>query len=306
MSPAQTISVGIATRNRLDSLVRCVKSLEIISDLVHEVIVIDDHSDDPVEEPLRRRLTADFTLPVKVVRHDKNHGPIAARNLIANLSKSELILSLDDDAALLESEGVRDAIKIMGRDERIGAVAFAQANKSGEPWPARMQPSPVQYPCYTTAFIGFAVLLRRDRFLSLGGYRTLFHFYGEEKEYCLRLLSSGSHVLYLPDAKVGHFPDPSGRSSQKYIRYAIRNDCFGAVYNQPLPLMLLSLGKHFYGYFRMRQHSESGDPGGFMWITQEIRKCLPDLWRERRPLPWATFRRWSRIKTLWPRYDLNE
>src|SRR5947209_2098742 len=100
--PTQILSVGIATRNRLDSLVRCVESIKIISDLVREIIVIDDCSDEPVEGPLRKRLGKDFGLPVTVVRHDENYGPIAARNLMANLSKSELILSLDDDAVLLE------------------------------------------------------------------------------------------------------------------------------------------------------------------------------------------------------------
>ena len=59
-------------------------------------------------------------------------------------------------------------------------------------------------------FIGFAHLLRRSLFIEMEGYRSLFKFYGEEKEYCLRLLDRGISVVYLPKARIAHLPDPSG------------------------------------------------------------------------------------------------
>ena len=46
MQPALSkLTVGITTRNRFNSLVRCVRSLNIISDFVHEIIIVDDCSD---------------------------------------------------------------------------------------------------------------------------------------------------------------------------------------------------------------------------------------------------------------------
>ena len=71
-------------------------------------------------------------------------------------------------------------------------------------------------------------------FLALGGYRESFVFYGEEKEYCLRLLDRGYRVVYLPDALVVHAQDAGGRTPQRYLRYVTRNDCLNALYNEPL------------------------------------------------------------------------
>ena len=296
------LTVGITTRNRLDSLVRCVRSLSIISDFVDEVIIVDDCSDHPVEGPLREGIGENFKPPIKVIRHDQNYGPIVARNTIAKTAAANLILSLDDDAVIIEPNGIKQAVEIMQKDESVAAVAFAQAEADGNPWPKSMQPSPMKYPCYVAAFIGFATLLRKDVFLSLGGYRSLFHYYGEEKEYCIRLLDAGHKVVYLPDALVSHLPDPSGRSQQKYIRHAIRNDCLGAIYNEPLPIMMLSIAFRIYAYLRMVRQSQTRDSGGLSWIIREVFSSLPEVWRDRHPIRWATFIEWRSIKKTWPQY----
>ncbi|HKY04075.1 MAG TPA: glycosyltransferase [Blastocatellia bacterium] len=302
MKTERPLTVGITTRNRLDSLIRCVASLGIISHLAHEIIVIDDCSDAPVEGPLRQSLPPDFSIPLTVIRHSQNDGPIVARNRVARLAKRNLILSLDDDAAILEPGAIERAVELISSDRMIGAVALAQADGPGRPWPELMQPSPVRYTCYVAAFIGFATVIRRDDFLSLGGYRSRFYYYGEEKEYCLRLLDSGRHVVYLPGALVGHFPDPSGRSMQKYLRHVIRNDCLGAIYNEPLPLLALSIPVRLCAYLKMKRHSKVKDPNGFIWIVGELLKL--NVWKERRPLKWKTFRRWRDIKRSWPPYGL--
>ena len=303
---AKSVTVGIVTRNRFDSLVRCVRSASLISEFVKEVIVVDDHSDEPVESPLREALGGDLARPLTVVRQEQNYGPIVARNMLARLASTDYLLSLDDDALILDARAIEKALGVIARDAKVGAVAFAQADGSGEPWPALMQPSPADYACYVTAYIGFATLLRRQAFLALGGYRDHFYFYGEEKEYCLRLLESGSHVIYLPDAKVGHLPDPSGRVQQKYLRYVARNDCLGAMYNQPLPLVLAHIPARFYGYLRMKRQGQVNDPGGLRWLAGELVASLPRVWRERRAVSWATLGRWRELKKMRPAYNLDE
>ncbi len=299
------LSVGISTRDRPESLARCVKSLALLGDLVREVIVVDDCSAVPLEAALRRSLGADFPLPVRVVRQQSNEGYIVARNLIVKAARGEFVLNLDDDAFVLDAGAVRRALELMGCDERVGVVAFAQAEATGEPWPVGMQPSPAKYPCYIPSFIGFAHLLRREVFLSLGGYRDSFFFYGEEKEYCLRLLDAGLHVVYLPEALVAHVPDPAGRSGQKYLRYTVRNNCLGALYNEPLPMLLLSLPLRLALYFRMRRGWKIEDPGGFSWVIRQVLSAMPSVWRARSPLKWATFRRWRALRQQWPPYPVG-
>ena len=300
------LTISISTRNRLESLVRCLQSLVLISDFVREIIVVDDCSEIPLEEPLRQSLGADFPLALRVIRHETNSGYIVARNTIVQSAATDFILNLDDDAFIIEPDAIRRALDVIRNDEQVAVVAFAQANEDGNSWPNTMQPSPVTYDCYIPSFIGFAHILRRNIFLSLGGYRSSFYFYGEEKEYCLRLLDAGYDVVYLPSALVAHVPDPAGRNAQKYLRYTVRNNCLGAIYNEPLVMMLPGVAARLLLYFRMKRGWKIHDPGGFTWIVKQVLSSLPAAWRERRSLKWATFRQWRKLRQSWPPYPIED
>src|SRR5436189_3640016 len=92
---AASITVGISTRNRLDSLVRCIQSIDVIADLVVEIIVVDDFSDEPIRRELLHEIPTTLSTRLSISRHDKNLGYIVARNTIAKITRSEFILSLD-------------------------------------------------------------------------------------------------------------------------------------------------------------------------------------------------------------------
>ena len=177
------LSVGITTRNRPVSLVRCLASLEVLGDLVTDIIVVDDSSDRPVG-PVLADLPAMLSNKLTLISQPGRQGYIVARNTMVRLAKSDCVMLLDDDACLMDEGGVRRALALMVGNPEVGAVAFAMAEVGGRPWPAAMQPSPATCISYVAAYIGFAHLLRRRLFLELGGYRESFRFYGEEKDYC--------------------------------------------------------------------------------------------------------------------------
>jgi hypothetical protein len=138
-------------------------------------------------------------------------------------------------------------------------------------------------------------------FLELGGYRESFVFYGEEKDYCLRLLGSGRRVVYLPNARIAHIPDPGGRTQSRYVRYCIRNDFLQSLYNEPWPMIAVGVPVRLDRYRRMVAGIPSGDAGGLRWILGEIRRALPAVWRDRKPVSWRTVRRWRRmVRTVCP------
>jgi GT2 family glycosyltransferase len=169
-----------------------------------------------------------------------------------------------------------------------------------------MQPSAVDYACFIGSYIGFAHLLRRSVFLRLGGYQESFHFYGEEKDFCLRLLNAGYRVVYLPDARVAHVPDPAGRSRDRYLRYVIRNDCLSALFNEPMLLAMVTVPIRLRRYRAMARHSESVDPDGFRWIVRELVATFPTVWRTRKPVRWASIREWRRLRRAPPVFELAE
>ena len=202
------------------------------------------------------------------------------------------VLLLDDDAVIFDAASIARAMRVLDRDGAVVAVAFAQGESDGRPWPAGMQPSRGAEPAYVPAFIGFAHLVRRDAFLDVGGYRESLVFYGEEKDFCVRALDRGLRIVYLPDAVVGHVPDPGGRSASRYVRFVIRNDCLYSLYNEPWPLAAISLPVRMWRYRRM---SAGGDAGGLLWIGREILRSLGRLRRERRAVKWSTIREWRRL-----------
>ncbi len=300
------VTVSISTRNRLESLTRCVESVGLISDFVDEIIIVDDASDAPLEEPLRQSLGGSFPVKLRVIRQNENKGPCAARNAIVKAAESDFVLNLDDDAFILEAKGILEALKIMRQDDRVAVIALAQANQDGTSWPEFMQPAPVQYPCQVPAFTGYAYLFRRETYLSIGGYREEFFYMGEEKEYCLRLLNAGYSVIYLPDARVAHIADSSGRNHGRFIRLTVRNDCLSSLYNDPLLLMTATVPFRLYSYFKMRRGLEVKDPAGFGWIVKQLFSHLPEVWRARRPVKWSTIKRWRQLRRDWPRYQISE
>ena len=298
---ARQLSVGVATRNRPASLARCVASLAILGDLVTDIIVVDDSSDEPVQQVLDG-LPAALLAKLTFIAQPGQQGPIVARNTMVALAKSDIVLLLDDDTLIVEDSGIRRALELILEHPDVGAVACAMAHADGSPWPSSMQPSPVQYLSYVPAYIGFAHLLRRRLFLDLGSYRSLFYFYGEEKDYCLRLLNAGYHVVYDPQALVAHLVDPSGRSQARYLRYVVRNDCLYSLYNEPLPLLCATIPVRLYRYLKMSRHSNVKDPGGFLWIVRELAASLPAVMRDRKPVRWASVRRWRRLRRLSPAF----
>jgi hypothetical protein len=254
---------------------------------------VDDGSDPPVR-------VADLEVPSAVrekltVIRQEGEGYIVGRNATVRRAANPFVLLLDDDASLIDAAALRDAQAVLLGNHRVAAVAFAQAERDGRPWPEGMQPSTAAVPSFVPSFIGFAHLLRRDTFVSLGGYRESFHYYGEEKDYCLRAFAAGYRVAYLPAARVIHTPDPAGRSTTKYLRYVIRNDCLFGLYNEPFLDGLAGVPIRLARFFAM-QPPGSHDPGGMLWILRGIVRALPDVVRHRTPVSRRTLRAWRAMR----------
>ena len=286
------LSIGVTTRNRPEALCRCLRSIASAFPSA-DVLVFDDASDVPVSQVLA---DAGVALRVRVLRDDGGAGYIVGRNALVAQARHETVLLLDDDTELLGAAAVSRGVAVLDADRTLGAVAFAQAEADGRPWPATMQPGRSSGPAYVPCFIGFAHLLRRSVFLALGGYRARFVFYGEEKDFCLRMLEAGYRVVYLPDALVAHVPAPQGRDARRYVRYAVRNDCLGTLYNDPWPLVVAGLPVRLWRYHRMAAGIPGGDRGGFIWLLHELGRALWTLRSQRRAVRWSTVREWQRAK----------
>ncbi len=297
---ATRLTVGITTRDRPTALERCLHSLTAIAHLAPEVLIFDDASTTPIDRQLSGR---DVPTKYRVLRDDGAPGMIVGRNRMVREATGAAVLLLDDDAGLIDGRSIDQALQLLDSDRRVAAVAFAQSDRHGTRWDDSMQPSRSQDACYVPAFIGFAHLVRREVFLATGGYREAFFFYGEEKDFCLRLIDAGYRTVYLPKALVMHEPDPAGRSQQRYLRYVTRNDCLTALYNEPWYRLVWLLPGRLALYFRMRKAWNVSDPWGWAWILRELAANAGSVIRDRRPVSSQTRELWKQLRRVPQLYE---
>lgn len=292
------LTIGIATRNRHIELAQCLNSLSVIRNIEFEIIVVDDSSDIPIILE-SFNLEQEIFKKVKLIRNTKNKGYIAIRNQIAHIANAPYVLTLDDDASLIDAEGIYRCIEILEKDLQVGAVAISQVNKDRAMIPGFMQPSPVTYDCYCCAYIGYAHILRRNVFCELGGYKEIFWFSSEEDELCKRLLNRGFYVVYLPDVKVMH-ESSTVRQNLNRFAYGTRNKCYDAIYNEPLLMLLFTIPFRVFNYIKFFQ-----DINTTKWMVQEIFKNFRLIWKKRKPLRYATYYKWYKIKKTRPPYTVG-
>lgn len=291
-TPPPSVTIGIATKNRPDALLRGLRSLRLLRGLAAEAVVVDDASDPPVEHSVRAALGEDAGIEVRFIRHDASRSTSACRNRIVREAATPWVLNLDDDAFIVAREAVETAVRVLEADPGVAAVAFAQCDADGVAYHPSAQPLPVEYPAYAATFTGYAHLVRRDAFLAVGGFRERLGINGEEKELCIRLLDRGWRVVYLPAARIGHVADQAGRDARRYLHQTVRNNALSAMCDEPFPLVLAGTALRLYSYFPMRRGWKIHDPGGLGTIVRGLARDLPAVLRERSPVRWATIRRW--------------
>jgi GT2 family glycosyltransferase len=285
----------VATRNRPVELARCLRSLALLGELMAEALVLDDGSQPPVEGPVRAALGEALPARVRWLRNDPPLGVAGSRNRAAREAVAPLLLNLDDDAFVVSRAEVEQGMAVLRDDPGVVAVAFAQADGAGVPFPAAGQQCAAQEPCYVPSFTGFGFLIRREALLEAGGFRQRLNIHGEEKELCLRLLDRGLRVVYLPRAGVGHLAATAGRDMRHYLHQTVRNSTLGGLYNEPFPQVLAGAALRLYNYFPMRRGWAVDDCGGFSGLLRGLVRELPAILRERRPVRHATWRRWRRM-----------
>lgn len=302
MNDGPRLSVGIASRGRAPSLARCITSLACLDEILDEIIVVDDGTDQPMEPLVRAALAPAAQEKLRMSRFSPGRGLAAARSECVRQARSAWVLNLDDDTVVPSAAPVLEALRTIDSDPQIFAVAFAQMEANGNPWPASAQPAPGDSPCWTAAFIGFAHLVRRDAFMALGGFREQLLIFGEERELCLRALDAGLGVVYLPGARIAHLSDPANRDMRRYLRLTVRNGVLASIYDDPFPILCVRVPVRLYAYFSMRRAWNVGDPGGFWRVLRWIGRDLPEAARQRRAVRWATIQRWRKVARESPPY----
>lgn len=282
------VSVVITTKNRKSELRRALVSCRTQTQ-EHEVIVVDDASDDGTSEMVAQEFPE-----VRLVRSEVSAGYIVQRNLAARIATGDILFSIDDDAEFSDPRVIEKTLDDLSEDPSAGAVAipYVEPNKAN----AEFQRGPDAHSIWLTdSFIGTAHALRRELFLSLGGYREELIHQGEEGDYSIRMLDAGYHVRLGNAQPIIHHESPK-RDFSRMDYYGARNSVLFAWQNVPG----IGLTWHLVGTTLKC----------LLWSLERKRlqvraKALMDAWRSlittpRKPVSRDTYRRFRQLRKVGP------
>ena len=207
------VVVNFRTREITADAVRSV----LADPLVEEVVVVDNGSDDGSVEHLRAEFAG---AAVRLVGSPANLGFGRGANLGVEATTASFVLLLNSDATV--RPGTVAALRRALDDPTVGVVAPAVYRPDGRTLQADAHgPMPAPRALLRTTggrpddvepgwVSGVAMMLRREDFLSVGGFDPDFTMYLEDVDLCRRLRAAGKRVVREPAASVVHL---GGRSA---------------------------------------------------------------------------------------------
>jgi GT2 family glycosyltransferase len=233
------LSVVIVSWNTRELLRNCLASVaQHLSPIDHEVIVVDNASDDGSADMVEREFPA-----VRLVRGAQNAGFGPANNEAMRLARGEWLLLINSDTLLIDDSVARLVERV--RTEPGLGIAHCRLEFSD----GRLQHTTYRFPSVRMALLedtglykllgrrrsghtllagywehdcerdvdwvaGAFMLLPREVFEQTGGFDERLFMYGEDMEWCQRIRDRGWRVRYFPQAKIVHHNHAS--SEQRY------------------------------------------------------------------------------------------
>lgn len=277
-------TVVITTRNRKEMLQPAIASALSQHGEI-EVLVMDDASTDGSADMVKR------TFPtVRVVTSRHRCGLIVQRNRAAKLANAPVIFSLDDDAIFTSPNIVSQALPYF-RDERVGALALPLINIIDGIEREFYAGRPTQQDAFWVmhTFTGAAYAVRRDLFLSLGGFQGHLFHWGEEPEYSQRMLDSGRVVRLASTDPVHHFPAAEGRHKRGKNVWLYRNMILASWYTAPRSLLVPVLAAQTARCLVRGTSSLRQFPIAIEGIVRGYASCIARFWN-RTPISYQSFK----------------
>lgn len=204
MNPRPTVSVVIPTHNGARTLDACLNSLRSVSLPPHEIIVIDDASDDGSAEIARRQQCS-------VLQANRNIGAACAKNWGAREATGDILFFTDDDVIVQSSALARIAESLNG-PSRAGVVGLLDRDIPLHDFASNYKNLWMRY-TYSRlpaerigVFYTSVAAIRRDIFLQLGGFDENYRgaSIAEDTEFGQRVWHAGFRLDFDPQISVTH------------------------------------------------------------------------------------------------------
>ncbi|SOD89976.1 glycosyltransferase family 2 protein [Spirosoma fluviale] len=215
MLSVQDITIVIVTRNRVETLLRTLGKLTSLPQRP-PIIVVDNASTDGTPDRVRT------TFPMVTVLPLEQNKWCAARNDGVELAQTCLVAFCDDDSfwqppALGRSAtyfskyphlGVLAGKILIGDSEEVDSVCDAMLNSPVT------DPRPLPGPA-VLGFVCCAAVVRKEAYLSVGGFDHRFAIAGEERMFSVDMRTKGWSLAYADDVVAHHYPSQLRNLAQR-------------------------------------------------------------------------------------------
>jgi glycogen synthase len=264
-----TASIVVNTYNRARCLERLLPSLDHLSSVRFEVVVVNGPSTDDTETVLSRSASR-----IKVARCETPNLS-RSRNIGIRAAAGDIVIFIDDDALPADAMWLERLLTVFEHDVecRLGAAGGASLHRDSD-WPEfaggwtsdygeqrfTEQPAddePSLEPTSDRWFrrtVGNNSAFRRSALVEIGGFDEHYPYYLDEADVCVRLARAGYRTAFIDAAAVRHYPasSPIGPPFIRNRRLIARSDTYYALKNgaDPLPMRIvrtlaLAPQKHF-------------------------------------------------------------
>jgi N-acetylglucosaminyl-diphospho-decaprenol L-rhamnosyltransferase len=211
------VTVVMVTRNRCAEAQRTVERLRALPERP-EIVAVDNGSSDGTA----RALQASGDPHVSVVPLECDIGA-GARNVGVRRASTRYVALCDDDS-WWAAGSLAAAVELLDAHPQVGLIAarvHVGAAERLDATCAAMRESPLegnrsQPGKPVLGFLACASVMRRDAFLSVGGFRSELGIGGEEQLLAVDLVAAGWQLAYVDELLVHHYPSPrrNGRTRE--------------------------------------------------------------------------------------------
>lgn len=231
------VSIIIVNYNTVSLLIDAIDSvLEKTKDVVYEIIVVDNNSEDNSQFIIGQRYNAQ----VKYMALAENIGFGRANNKGIEIAKGRNVFLLNPDT-ILQNNAVKILSDFLDENSLVGVVGANLYNDDGtyQPSFSQMYPSlkvelsnlfhlmflqnkqcinETDHAIQTQSVVGAAMMIKKEVIKKVGVFNPKFFMYGEEEEWCNRIRKVGFLIFNMPSAKITHLDGKSFQFSENRLK----------------------------------------------------------------------------------------
>jgi N-acetylglucosaminyl-diphospho-decaprenol L-rhamnosyltransferase len=242
----------VVNTNGREDLLACLDAIERTHppEVAHEVLVVDNASDDGSTLAVRERFPA-----ARLFALERRSGKAENDTLLLRESRGRFCLLLNEDSLLLGG-AARALLDALERDPGAAAAGAQLLTSSGEPTACAWRLPDAGWALAAALFLheryavqsrgaavrrvgwvqSSAMLVRRQAAEAVDWLDPAFFVYSDETDLCRRLRDAGWHILFVPDARAVHHDQLSSDSAamrRRIVEFHRNRDLYFRKHDMP-------------------------------------------------------------------------